>query len=131
VSPDSSSNKSPPPSSKKRQTIYRTPFVNSFRKLYSRNRNFVRSKAKETGVWVSVGVHETSSDPKRGYNSHLLIDSSGDIVSNYHKIHLFDVNVLGGTRLMESDTTLPGDKLNDPVETPAGKRELTQPLASP
>jgi hypothetical protein len=78
----------------------------------------VRAKAKETGVWVSVGVHETvralprimpftvisviqsgllstvlfiakSSDPKRGFNSHLVIDSSGDIVSNYHKIHLF------------------------------------------
>ena len=76
----------------------------------------LRAKAKETGVWVSVGVHETvralhpvhahirypviltlrlafivlkSSDPKRGYNSHLIIDSSGDIVSNYHKIHLF------------------------------------------
>ena len=26
---------------------------------------------------------------------------------------------------MESDTTVPGDKLNDPVETPAGKREST------
>lgn len=32
---------------------------------------------------------------------------------------------------MESDTTLPGDKLHDPVETPAGKREFTKPLASP
>ena len=65
-------------------------------------------------------------------------------MSNYHKLHLFvrcsqhqfafspdvqlrlieqDVDVPGGTRLMESDTTLPGDKLHDPVETPAGKRE--------
>lgn len=26
---------------------------------------------------------------------------------------------------MESDTTVPGDKLHDPVETPAGKREFT------
>ncbi|KAF9654167.1 putative NIT2-nitrilase [Thelephora ganbajun] len=84
----------------------------------------VRAKAKEIGVWVSVGVHETSSDPKRGFNSHLLIDSSGDIVSNYHKIHLFDVDIPGGTRLMESGTTVPGDKLHDPVETPAGKLGL-------
>jgi len=36
-----------------------------------------------------------------------------------------DVDIPGGTRLMESDTTVPGDKLNDPVETPAGKREST------
>ena len=26
---------------------------------------------------------------------------------------------------MESDTTVPGDRVHDPVETPAGKRELT------
>lgn len=31
----------------------------------------------------------------------------------------------GGGRLMESDTTLPGEKLCDPIETPAGKREFT------
>jgi hypothetical protein len=29
---------------------------------------------------------------------------------------------------MESDTTVPGDKLHDPVETPAGKRESTPVL---
>jgi len=26
---------------------------------------------------------------------------------------------------MESDTTVPGDKVHDPVETPAGKRKST------
>jgi len=86
-----------------------------------------------------------SSDPKRVFNSHLIINSSGDIVSNYHKIHLFvrhvrpklscreclglhdpqDVDI-PGTRIMESDTTVPGDKIHDPVETPAGKGESTQ-----
>ena len=30
---------------------------------------------------------------------------------------------------MESDTTVPGDKLHDPVETPAGKREPTPVLS--
>ena len=36
-----------------------------------------------------------------------------------------DVEVPGGLRYMESDTTVPGEKLHDPVETPAGKREST------
>ena len=27
---------------------------------------------------------------------------------------------------MESDTTVPGDKLHDPIETPAGKGESTR-----
>ena len=30
---------------------------------------------------------------------------------------------------MESDTTVPGDKLHDPIETPAGKREPTPVLS--
>jgi len=30
---------------------------------------------------------------------------------------------------MESDTTVPGDKLHEPVETPAGKRESTPILS--
>ena len=30
---------------------------------------------------------------------------------------------------MESDTTVPGNKLHDPVETPAGKRESASVLS--
>ena len=40
-------------------------------------------------VTIDAHVFWKSSDPKRGFNSHLLIDPCGDIVSNYHKIHLF------------------------------------------
>ena len=36
-----------------------------------------------------------------------------------------DVEITGEPRYMESDTTVPGDKLHDPVETPAGKRKST------
>lgn len=32
---------------------------------------------------------------------------------------------------MESDTTMPGDGLHDPVETPAGRRECTPVFSVP
>jgi len=51
----------------------------------------------------------------------LVIDSHGDIVSNYHKIHLFDVDIKDGPRILESESTIPGNRLLDPIETPAGK----------
>lgn len=45
----------------------------------------------------------------------------GKIVSTYRKIHLFDVDIKYGPRLMESDSTLKGNAIVDPVSTPLGK----------
>lgn len=54
------------------------------------------------------------------YNTHLLIDAAGQIVSRYRKIHLFNVDIEGGPRLMESDSTIEGDCVVEPVTTPLG-----------
>lgn len=52
-----------------------------------------------------------------------LISPDGEIAEAYRKLHLFDVKHSGpsGGIMMESNTTIPGDKLLDPVETPIGK----------
>jgi hypothetical protein len=39
-----------------------------------------------------------------------------------------DVDIKGGPRLLESDTTVAGNTLLDPIETPAGKRQLTSSI---
>lgn len=55
-------------------------------------------------------------------NSHIVVNSGGDIVSVYHKVHMFDVDIPEkNTRIMESDYVLPGEKIVAPVETPVGK----------
>lgn len=55
-------------------------------------------------------------------NSHIVINSEGDIVSVYHKVHMFDVDIPEKkTRIMESDYVLPGERIVAPVETPVGK----------
>ena len=52
----------------------------------------------------------------------MVINSEGQVVSVYRKIHLFDVNIPEkNIRIMESDYVVPGDEIVPPVETPVGK----------
>lgn len=79
--------------------------------------------AKKLGVWLSLGsVHV--KDPKeasnRIYNTHVIINSAGDTIGTYSKVHLFDVDV-GTVRSRESDYTVAGSAIPTPVATPAGK----------
>ncbi|RHZ86926.1 hypothetical protein Glove_42g24 [Diversispora epigaea] len=93
-------------------------------KLTKENNFFVdelRKQAINNNVWISIGVHETSPTPKHIYNTHLIISSDGEIVSRYHKLHLFDINIKDSPVLLESSNTLRGDKIIDPVESPIGK----------
>ena len=64
---------------------------------------FFRKKAKETGVYLHCGSFiEKSDDVTRAYNTSVLIDPGGEIVTSYRKIHLFDVNLPGQASIMES-----------------------------
>ena len=65
------------------------------------------------------------SDPKRVRNTHILIDSEGDIRATYDKSHLFDLDLKGRVRLCESDYTVPGQSIVPPVTTPVGKVALS------
>ncbi|GAA5957434.1 hypothetical protein JCM3765_001136 [Sporobolomyces pararoseus] len=84
----------------------------------------VRKQAKESSCWVSVGVHESSEEDGRVYNTNVLIDDQGQIASKYEKIHLLDVDVQGGDSTQESDLVKEGQRLTDPAETPIGKLGL-------
>ncbi|KAF9121697.1 Carbon-nitrogen hydrolase [Mortierella sp. 14UC] len=78
-------------------------------------------EAKELGIGCSVGIHEKSPFQGRLYNTHVLIDPQGLITSSYRKLHLFDVDIAHGPRLIESNTTAPGDIVAPPVSTAVGK----------
>lgn len=85
----------------------------------------IQSTAKSSSIWVSVGVHEhIPQDVKRCYNTQLVIDSKGEIQSRYRKTHLFDVDIKNGITILESNTTVPGKSIEEPINTPLGKAGL-------
>ncbi|WNC14121.1 carbon-nitrogen hydrolase family protein [Brevibacillus brevis] len=74
--------------------------------------------AKKYGVWIIFGMRERTEDAQddRVYNSVVLANSDGEIVSTYRKTHLYDA--FGA---QESLAIKPGDSLFEPIDTPFGK----------
>lgn len=77
------------------------PIVDTLRALASR------------GAWVIGGgmPEVVPGDPDRTYNTAVVLDPAGAIVTRYRKIHLFDIDIPNGVSLRESDATCPGDAL--------------------
>ena len=74
--------------------------------------------ARSTGAWVVAGgMPEKSGDPQRPFNTSLLVAPDGNVVARYRKIHLFDVDLPDGTKLLESGATSAG---NEPVVATLG-----------
>jgi predicted amidohydrolase len=73
----------------------------------------LRELASRHGIWlVGGGTPEVvPDDPRRTYNTALVIDPTGRLAARYRKIHLFDVDIPGGATLRESDATARGDEL--------------------
>ncbi|KAG8177323.1 hypothetical protein JTE90_018349 [Oedothorax gibbosus] len=80
--------------------------------------------AVQHSLWLSLGGFHEKGPPENEnkiYNSHVLVNLNGEIVSVYRKIHLFDVDIPGSVRLKESDYVIPGQEIVPPVDTPIGK----------
>jgi nitrilase len=72
---------------------------------------FVREQAQRHRVMIAGGtVPERSPDPQRIYNTAILVDSDGNLLASYRKIHLFDVD-LPGAQLRESRGVAAGEKV--------------------
>lgn len=57
---------------------------------------------------VAGGFPEQGPDERRSYNTCLAYDEQGHRVASYRKIHLFDVDLPDGTRMLESSSTAAG-----------------------
>jgi len=78
--------------------------------------------AREARTWiVAGGMPEKSHDEERPFNTSLLIDPEGRVAARYRKVHLFDVDLPDGTKLLESGATSAGaEPLATEVRTRAG-----------
>lgn len=73
-----------------------------------------RHLARHYNIPISFGgfPERHPSIKNKIFNSHILVDSKGDIVSIYRKLHLFDVDIKHkNLKLMESDTTVAGSDI--------------------
>jgi predicted amidohydrolase len=77
------------------------PILETLRELAIRGNSWV----------VGGGMPEVvPGDPDRTYNTAVVIDPRGAVVTRYRKIHLFDIDIPGGVTLRESDATCAGDE---------------------
>jgi predicted amidohydrolase/diadenosine tetraphosphate (Ap4A) HIT family hydrolase len=78
--------------------------------------------AVSSKIWLSLGgFHEKVEGEEKARNAHIIINDAGHIVSLYRKIHLFNLEIPGSVRLIESEFSTAGDRLIPPCETPAGR----------
>lgn len=64
--------------------------------------------ARETGMYI-IGGSIPELENGRVYNTSLSYSNTGEFLGKYRKAHLFDIDVPGVYRFMESDAVTPGD----------------------
>lgn len=85
----------------------------------------VRSAAKAHGIWVHLGSLALLGDDGKRVNRGFVIDSKGEIVGRYDKMHLFDVDLPTGESWRESAVYQAGSAPVVVRDTPVGTLGLT------
>ncbi|MEZ5965514.1 MAG: carbon-nitrogen hydrolase family protein [Planctomycetota bacterium] len=67
-----------------------------------------RDLARELGIWILLGSLQVRVDADQCANRSFLVDSCGEVVARYDKIHMFDARLPSGV-YDESHTFRPGD----------------------
>ncbi|CAK8689988.1 unnamed protein product [Clavelina lepadiformis] len=79
--------------------------------------------AKTNEIWLSLGgLHRRCATDPYGKirNTHVILDQNGNMQGCYDKCHLFNVDIPDKVVLKETDITVPGKTISDPVTTPVG-----------
>ena len=67
--------------------------------------------ARESGVVLVGGSIPECDEAGRVYNTSFVFDEQGVLLGRHRKMHLFDVDIAGGTCFRESDTLTAGNEL--------------------
>lgn len=78
-----------------------------------------REAAAENGVVVALGSLAIAREDGRWANRSFVIDSSGDVIARYDKIHMFDVSLDTGEKWNESAAYAAGETIVT-AQTPLG-----------
>jgi omega-amidase len=73
------------------------------------------SMARKHSLWLVGGsvpeIHNGNMGTPQYYNTCLVYNPDGVVVAKHRKVHLFDIDVPGKIRFMESDTLSPGQSI--------------------
>lgn len=92
--------------------MWNCPYSNDYFREYSepadgRTVEFLSKLASDLGIYL-VGGSIPELDGGNVYNTSFSFDRAGNLIGRHRKIHLFDIDVEGGIRFMESDTLTAG-----------------------
>lgn len=104
--------------------MFNCPYENACFPLYGEPAGgetwqFLSGIAKKLGIYLVGGSVPELEDGKI-YNTSYIFSPEGKELGRHRKVHLFDIDVPGGQRFMESDTLTAGDSFTL-VATPLGK----------
>lgn len=85
---------------------------------------FFCEKARRHGIWLAAGSIPQVTRNGKPKNTMMLISPEGEIVCTYSKVHMFDVEIAGGTTSKESAVYTPGDRIVT-ADTPLGTLGLS------
>ena len=100
------------------------PYSNDYFREYAETSDgetvkFMSDLAAELGVYL-IGGSISEIDDDKVYNTAFCFDREGRMIGRHRKTHLFDIDVEGGIRFMESDTLTAGDSATV-IDTEFGK----------
>lgn len=80
--------------------------------------------AKEYDIYISYGgFYERIEGEEKVFNTHVIVNNEGEVISKYHKMHLFDIS-LPEVEILESNRVFGGDEIVA-CETPFGTYGIT------
>ncbi len=108
--------------------MWNCPYSNDYFRKYAEPEGgkclkFMSEIARELGIYLiggTIAELEGEGRDARVYNSCFCFGKDGEIIGRHRKVHLFDINVKGKIRFMESDTLTAGDSMTV-IDTEYGK----------
>lgn len=94
--------------------MWNCPYSNDYFRDYAETEDgpsvrYLSDLAKKNDIYL-IGGSISELDGDRVYNTSFSFDRKGNLIGKHRKAHLFDIDVKGGIRFMESETLSPGDK---------------------
>jgi predicted amidohydrolase len=95
--------------------MFNCPYSNRFFREYAEQEGgetvqTLSSLARELKIYL-VGGSMPELENNNVYNTSFSFNQEGEIIGKHRKLHLFDIDVKGGIRFLESETLTPGENV--------------------